>query len=814
MKSKFHKRFPAHRLCAAVAALAAAVPAMADSTLEEVVVTANKRESGLMETAAAVSAFNSEARDAIGIDDSADLAARAPSLTIAPSRISIRGIGRPNTALGSDPGVGLYWDGVYNTETDVLNMSNFLDIERVEVLRGPQGTLYGRNSIGGAINFVSKQPDSEKWGTTVVAELGNYGQSTAQVLTSGPVTEKLSILAALSDIRRDGFQENVYNGDDYDNRENQYATVSLKHDTTDSWSNTLKVMRSQSDTNPSNGYTLEPFSTGYVQEVRDAYVGATVLNFPGMFPGQNFANMHQGMTAENPGVTNPNQVSIDFAPTQSSERDAVFFTSELDREGFTVKYTAGHSKFDFSRALDADLTAAENSGLDWNNLYLTTPDFGPLPMSLITGIGATPSDLIFGFEQESEFTSHELQVSTDLEGPINFIGGLYYYNSDEAQDIYYQERNAELMAVYATLGSFIGQGVNPEGYLYKADAELETTSTAVYGQMDWSATDDLVVTLGLRYSEDEKTGRDNTFAQYVGDPADPVVAHTGSDTWDQPTWKLGLDYTLNEDHFLYGFVATGYRSGGFNLLQPTANPEIDMVEPETLTSTEFGYRGSFANNRINLSASVYHYAYEDMQVLKQTVVNGVSLASYENAAESTATGFETEFQALLTDNLLLSGTYSYNDTRFDEFSSADFNACALGPQAQGLVFDPLCTQEQDLTANRFPLSPEQKASANLTYSWEAMSLAWSATGSYLYTSDQYMTAFNRGDYDLLDSSDRIDLRLNVASLDDTWEVTGFIKNLSDDRHVTYRERPSTVTQTAVSTLSDPRLIGLRMKYNF
>ncbi|MBY6190920.1 TonB-dependent receptor [Microbulbifer agarilyticus] len=813
MKSNFYKRFPTHRLCAAVTALIAAVPAGAETTLEEVVVTANKRETGLMETAAAVSAFDSKARDELGLDGPQDLAVRSPSLTIAPSRVSIRGVGRPNVALGSDPGVGLYWDGVYNTETDIFTMSNFLDIERVEVLRGPQGTLYGRNSIGGAINLVSKQPDSEEWGTSIVAELGNYGHTVGQVLTTGPVTEKLSVLAAISDIRRDGFQENIYNGDDYDNRENQYGTISLRHETTDNWTNTVKVMRAQSDSNPSNGYTLEPFATDYVQEVRDAYVGTTVLNFPGMYPGQNFANMHQGMTAENPGVKNSSQVSIDFTPTQTSERDAVFFTSELDTDSFSLKYTAGHSNFDFSRALDADLTASGDSGLDWNNLFLTT-EFGPLPVSLVTGIGATPSDLIFSFEQQADFTSHELQLSSDLDGPVNFIGGLYYYSSDEFQDISYQERNAELMAVYGIFGSFIGQTVNPDGYLYKATADLETTSTAVYGQMDWNVTDDLVVTLGARYSKDEKSGNDLTFAQYVGDPSSPFVSRSESESWDQPTWKLGLDYTLSEDQFLYGFVATGYRSGGFNFLQPTASTDVDMVEPETLTSTEIGYRGSFADNRVNLSASVYHYAYEDMQVLKQTVINGVGLASYENAAEASATGFETELVALLTKNLMLSGTYSYNNTSFENFSSADLNACALGPRADGLVFDDLCIAEQNLTGNSFPLSPEHKASANLTYSWEAIGFQWSATGSYLYTGEQYMTAFNRDDYDLLDSSDRIDLRLNVASLDDTWEVTGFVKNLSDDRHVTYRERPSTVTQTAVSTLSDPRLVGLRLKYNF
>ena len=154
--------------------------ARAEAVLEEVVVTANKRESNLMDTAAAVSSFDASTLNELGIDNQYDLAGYTPSLNIAPSRVAIRGVGRPNLALGSDPGVGIYWDGVYTTETDLFNFSNFLDIERIEVVRGPQGTLYGRNSIGGALNLYSIQPNTEEWGGKVIGELGNYDYWVAQ----------------------------------------------------------------------------------------------------------------------------------------------------------------------------------------------------------------------------------------------------------------------------------------------------------------------------------------------------------------------------------------------------------------------------------------------------------------------------------------------------------------------------------------------------------------------------------------------------------------------------------------------------------
>ena len=178
--------FPAHLPIGIAIASVLTMPVMAQTVLEEIIVTATRQETALMEPPASLSAFDAAAMDELGLETAQDLATRTPSLTIAPSRVTIRGVGRPNAALGSDPGVGMYWDGMYFTETDLFGFSNFLDIDRIEVLRGPQGTLYGRNAIGGAINFVSRQP-TEEWEGTLRAEAGNYDHGLAQVIVSGPL---------------------------------------------------------------------------------------------------------------------------------------------------------------------------------------------------------------------------------------------------------------------------------------------------------------------------------------------------------------------------------------------------------------------------------------------------------------------------------------------------------------------------------------------------------------------------------------------------------------------------------------------------
>ncbi|MFT6274668.1 MAG: iron complex outermembrane receptor protein [Halioglobus sp.] len=775
--------------------------------LEEIIVTANKRESALMQTAAALSAFDSNSLEELSIQGALDLVVHTPSLSMTNNKISIRGVGRPNNALGSDPGVGVYWDGVYNTENGVFRFGNFFDIERIEVLRGPQGTLYGRNSIGGAIKLVSKQPRDE-WGGEIIAEVGNYDAVTVQGLASGPVTQKLSLLLGLSSIKRDGFQENIYTGSDLEQEDARYGTIGLQYAATDDWVTTLKVVTVKTDFRPDNPYILEPFDREYVQQISDVDTGEP-LNLPGMFPKQNFASMRQGLNHENPALRDENTISLDFDPYEITKSTFVALSSEYSGDNYSVKYTGGYSRYDYEYASDADGTAAENSGLDWSKLL-----FLGTPVSALTGYTLTPSDMVYSVDQEVSYFSHELQFISDFDGPLNFISGLYYYRSQEDQLVSFRERNDDLMAVYAFFGGILSAPVSEDNVLFRGQADLVTRSYAVYSQVNWDWTDNTVFTLGLRYSKDEKEGGDNTFVQYVGDTDDPTVFRSEQDDWSQVTWRLGVDHILNDNHFLYGFLASGYRSGGFNFQKPTSSTDVDVVDPEDLLSLEVGYKGTLLDKRLNVSAVAYYYDYKDLQVLKQDVVEGIGLNTFENADEATAWGLELESMVLLGEHIVLSGTYSYNQTEYKDFFSKDANACALGPLAEGRGQDSLCQEDLNLKGSTLPLTPQHKLSITAAYNWQWLELGWTVSSSYLYTGDQYMSAFNRDDYDLVGSWDRWDARLSTAPIEGRWQLAAYVKNISDERSVVLRARPSTVTHNATAELTQPRVYGLRLDYSF
>ena len=193
--------------------------------------------------------------------------------------------------------------------------------------------------------------------------------------------------------------------------------------------------------------------------------------------------------------------------------------------------------------------------------------------------------------------------------------------------------------------------------------------------MAWNWTQETTLTAGLRYSYDEKKGGDNTFVQYVGDPNDPTVYRTKEDDWDKWTWRLGVDHFLTPDQFLYGFIATGYRSGGFNFQKPTASPLVDVVKPEEILSYEIGYKGAMLERRLNISSSVYYYDYQDLQVIKSDVVEGISLNTFVNADKARAMGVELEVQALdESERAAFAADFGLKDPSRDRVLRAIFDA--------------------------------------------------------------------------------------------------------------------------------------------
>jgi iron complex outermembrane receptor protein len=297
--------------------------------------------------------------------------------------------------------------------------------------------------------------------------------------------------------------------------------------------------------------------------------------------------------------------------------------------------------------------------------------------------------------------------------------------------------------------------------------------------------------------------------QWVGDGD---ISRKAKDNWDSVDWRLGLDYTFMSGQMLYGSLATGYRSGGFNFMKPTASTDVDRVAPEDLLSLELGYKGALIDNRLQLAAAAYFYDYQDLQVIRQDVVNGVALRSFSNADEAHAYGIEVEATALLNQYLSAGAAWSWNQTSYDEFASTDANACALGPLAQGNSDDPLCTEKQNLEGNSFPLTPEHKFSLWASARWEWQWAQMSASVSYMYVGDQYMSPFNLDEYDKVKAWDRWDSQLSASY--GPWSMTAFVKNIADERNWIFRERPSSVTHNygPGTQLSAPRTWGLRLSH--
>jgi iron complex outermembrane receptor protein len=785
-----------------------AFPIASAAELEEIIVTATKRETSLMDISTAVTAFDADKLEALNIDNAQDLVARTPSLTMTgtPSKISIRGVGRPHNALGTDPGVATYTDGVYSTESGNFEYTNFFDIERVEILRGPQGTLYGRNAVGGAINLVTMGPTPD-WHVKVVAEVGNYDYRVLQGLLRGPVSDDLSIAVAASTIRRDGYQKDVNSGRDLDDRGTDYLRATFRYIWNDNWSTRIQASRVDLDRTPSNGYRTLPFDTDYVQVVSDVDSGAP-LNLPGVFPGNNFINYYQDYPDENAGFKDESKTQTDVSPRESTEVNSIYMLNEVLFSGYRLRYLASYFEYEYDKLVDSDGIVAARSNLNWDNLYI-----GGVSVSQLTGISRTPPMVTEITAQEADFTSHDLQLYSEFVGRLNFVAGLYYYRGNEDQLYAVHEANDELMAVYTFLGSLVGRNTSTENWLYRGESTLETTSWAGYGQLEWDWTDKLRLTAGLRYSRDNKDGGDNTFVQWVGDG---FIDRASEDDWDSVDWRLGLDYRASPGHLWYASAATGYRSGGFNYMKPTASTDVDTVEPEDLLAFEVGYKGSLWDNRLQLSSALYYYDYEDLQVLRQDVVNGVPLFTFDNADSAEAYGVEIEAVSQLTEHLQLGGAYSYNHAQFETFYSKDANACNLGPLLAGRSQDPLCTDAQNLRGNTVPLTPDHKFNLFASLGWQLGKLDMSLTANYMYVGKQYMSSFNVDEYDLIDAWDRWDALYTVSPRGSYWSLTAFVKNINDDREVVFRPRPSTVhhNHTPAVQVTEPRSYGLRFVYEF
>ena len=709
--------------------------AQQQSTLDEIVVTAEKRAQNVQDVPVSVTAFSADMMEARGIATPQDLQFSVPGLVIGeqyqgPGRVNIRGIGTENYFPGGDPGVPIHVNGHYTQNTAYV-LRDMLDVERAEVLRGPQGTLYGRNAIGGNINIITKRP-SDVFQGSFSGEVGNYNKRHVQAVLSGPISDNLRGRLAVSDDDRDGYIENVGNPSD-DRETSDYTSV--------------------------RG-ALEYDLTSNIQVYLNAYYFDDVASpGPRVFTGD----------PANVTLSDPFKISNNTPSQQINKSEGVSLDITWDLGSAELRSLTGYDDTDLVIYGDRDATAVLNAEV---GLFM--------PIETLT--------------QEFQL------LSTDADD-LKWVLGLFYY----AENSRFALRSLREQTTNDVNGDGVVDGNDPR-FLFFTATDVESTSLGIYGQVDYSLTEQLELVLGLRYSIDEKTDDQTGIfiaAEGLPLPAPLTQPFFQEDEWEEVTGKIGLNYHVNDDVMMYGSFSQGYKAGGFALAQ------VGSYDPEYVDAFELGLKSRWMDNRIQVNVAAFHYDYtdkQDFQRLFDPVANQV-LFKILNAAAATSTGFELEIQAQVTEALFIDASLGYLDAEFDDFTSID-NTSPIGG---GL---------RDLSGNKLPYAPEVSVHVGIQYDWMLADLgALSARVDYSRTDEQFSNAFNRtaassglfGDADFIPSYYMVNANMQWTSADESWHADLYVKNLTDEVILSNSFVDFVGTW---GTYLAPRTYGLKVGYSF
>ncbi|EED36162.1 hypothetical protein NOR51B_2110 [Luminiphilus syltensis NOR5-1B] len=706
--------------------------------LEEVIVTSNYREQNLQDVALAVTAISGDELNEAQIFGPTEIAYKAPGMAyaeFAPGQaiVSMRGISSADDGAGMDNSVVMFLDGVYVGSIASINQELF-DVERIEVLRGPQGTLFGRNAIGGVLNVTTLKPSEE---TNVRAEVsaGNEGNLRYQGLVSGPLTDSLSGKLVYNHREHDGYVENIVLGIDQQDAD-------------------ITSYRGQLRWETENMDWL--FSADYMEDEREDMGRVPVVS--GTAPTVELWREQGGSFRK---VTAPVGTRAEGG---GSDRETSGFSLQGD-----IEFEAGTL---------TTITAFRNAETDWGMASI--------------GVGI-PVEIIDDIVQDIDTFTQELRWTSSLDGNFNYVAGLYYL--DEETDRTEQFRL--LLPGPGDIGNEVSRQVN------------ETTSYAAYFQGEYDFSDALTLTVGLRYTEDEKDTR--SISVNCGQPAAvdypeycegvggslAIIAQTfdvdANESWSDVSPKVSLTYRPNDTTMVYGTVAYGFKSGGFGGAPGTPEQAQTPVDPEDAINYELGFKGDFFDQSLRLNAAAFYIDYQDLQIVRfgPTEANP-EFGSFitDNIGEADIYGLETEFTWMPTDNFRLSGNYSYLDTEINDLIIAGSGG------------------EVDLSGSELRQAPENKYSLTARYDFPLSGGSLiTVRGDYSHTDEQINDYLNQDT--TIDEFDLIDARLSWQSADQNWTVAAWGKNLTDEEYISHTY---VIGPGVIGVWGHPRTYGLSVSY--
>ncbi len=709
-----------------------------------IVVTANKREQDLQDVAGSVTAFSQDDLDKKGYSNVAGAQESTPNLNFSVqsagqnvARVTLRGVGTETLVGGGDPGVALHIDGVYVGRNSAA-AGDIFDVERLEVLRGPQGTLYGRNATGGSINIITKKPQDEFEGF-VDATYGNYNALRLRGAINVPVSDNISARLTMYSDSHDGYIDNlVENARDPDDKDTQGARLQL-------------LWKSDSGN--------EILLRGYINKYGGVgpgsrYLGRDISTANGYAPGY-LVGISGGpappagapiVTDLYNNVTTTAGASVLPLPTDLHQvrKDAPEFLDQV------IKGVDLDASFSLS---DDILFKSLSSYQTNNNEILVDADGSELPIETRQR------------ENRAKQFSQEFNLISQSESPFQWILGAYYYH-EELTEEFETLTPAGLLPVTFPLppGAVPGGG----GTRQFRSTSHTVDSYALFAQLSYEITDRFTITGGIRHTWDDKsqsraTGGlvdlTNNFRFRGGGATGPLAPDSGSTSFSEFTYRLTADYKITDDNLLFASYSRGYKSGGFDFNGGQIDSAGEQVayNPEFVNAIEVGSKNKFFDGAVLLNLTGFHYDYKDLQVFRLTAFGPLT----DNAAQSTIWGIEGEFVFSPSDRFNLDASFGYLDATYDEYT--------------------IDIPPTDFSGNRLNYAPKWTAHIGAEYTAPVGDNNLVARVDWSYKSDTFFDRANT-DLDTQEAYSLVNARLRFDA--EEWYVDLFGRNIFDKEYVT------------------------------
>ena len=849
------------------------LPPPKSSALEEIVVTAQRRAENKQEVPVSVTAVTGDQLAERNITDISQMEGMSPGFTFGRSgsdaRPAMRGVRTENVGINGDTTIGYFVDGVYKSRSQQA-LSGFVDVARVEIQRGPQGTLYGRNTFGGNISIITNEPILKQFQSSASLMLGSFKKTRVEGVLNIPASDTVAIRLVGAYDKSDGYVKNDFNpGADLFDQDLKYGRVSIRFKPNDRFDATFRADGTDGGGNGGSAFGYKQGGTyldrGSCQQLFNASL-LTLNVRGGNRDGVNDctrtvgAGAGTGAGAVGTGVDlgipihaagNAYRIDTNYQSYQKLSDKSVALDLAYKFDAFTLKSISGYADFKVERTADSDMSASQV----FIDYQLT----------------------------KAKTFSQELQILSAGDGPLGYVAG-YYYFKDKLRGTLYSVQQPRIIRSSALSAPLT---LPQNGGAFFDDPVAETESNALYAQFSWKATDQLTFTLGGRHTEDKKDFRfanTNSIAPrnasglrdatlitfdtpgpagsafgtkgtsncvpargpgFYCDPADPTVL-LGA-TYDQKkftksTGRAAVDYKLGKQQLLYASYSTGFRSGGFNSGQAVEAARTFL--PEEVKAVEIGSKNRFLDNTLQFNIAAFNNKYTNLQEQRQVPVGLATISTIFNAAKAKANGVEMELEWRATDRLSLGGTLSLLDAKYTSFpdvalpfgtsilvtdasatAATVVNGVTIAPAGQRRVFapgyscglipgtggtgQPAPAFGCDLSGKRVPYAARYQGSLTGSYEFDLPNGGRLMPLAVVTFSSGYFGQPTNAEIEKQNAYTKVDLKLNWE-INRLWSALLFVDNATDKQTINRFVWGGGGAQQI--SAAAPRTFGFRLTY--